>query len=101
MLINNIEWSEDDITLVEKFESIRQKGFYCSGKDVVNLYNKLLGKRQPITNCGACLRGYIDQMYSALNHAREKAAEVLKKQEPINAPKEENKPETKVTKKKK
>lgn len=98
MNINGIEWSEDDITLVEKFESILQKGFYCSGQEVVSLYNKLFNKRQPTTNCSSCLRNYISQMYTALIRAREqerKAEEELKRLE------EENKPETKITKKKK
>ena len=97
MNINGVEWSEDDITLVEKFESIRQRGMYASGQEVVSLYNKLFNKRQPTTNCSSCLRNYINQMYTALTRAREKAA---KEAEAAKALEEQNKPETKVKKKK-
>lgn len=89
--------SETDREKIRKFESIRQRGMYASGQEVTELYNRVLNKRLPSTNCGSCIRQRIQEMVTALNKEEEqerKAAEELKRLE------EENKPETKVKKKK-
>ena len=62
------------------------------------VYNRVLNKRLPSTNCGSCIRQRIQEMVTALNKEEEqerKAAEAAKALE------EQNKPETKVSKKKK
>ena len=90
--------SEEDRLKIRKFESIRQRGMYASGQEVTELYNRVLNKRLAPTNCGSCISTRIRELVTALNKEEEqerKAAEELKKLE------EENKPETKVTKKKK
>lgn len=90
--------SETDREKIIKFESIRQRGMYASGQEVTEVYNRVLNKRLPSTNCGSCIRQRIQEMVTALNKEEEqerKAAEAAKQLE------EQNKPETKVTKKKK
>ena len=90
--------SEEDRLKIRKFEEIKNKGMYASGVEVTEVYNRVLNKRLPSTNCGSCIRQRIQEMVTALNKEEEqerKAAEAAKALE------EENKPETKVTKKKK
>ena len=90
--------SEEDRLKIRKFEEIKNKGMYASGVEVTEVYNRVLNKRLPSTNCGSCIRQRVQEMVAALNKEEEqerKAEEELKKLE------EENKPETKVTKKKK
>lgn len=90
--------SEEDREKIRKFEEIKNKGMYASGVEVTEVYNRVLNKRLPSTNCGSCIRQRVQEMVNALNREEEqerKAAEEFKKLE------EENKPETKVAKKKK
>ena len=90
--------SEEDRFKIRRFEEIKNKGMYASGVEVTEVYNRVLNKRLPSTNCGSCIRQRVQEMVNALNREEEqerKAAEAAKALE------EENKPETKVTKKKK
>lgn len=90
--------SEEDRLKIRKFEEIKNKGMYASGVEVTEVYNRVLNKRLPSTNCGSCIRQRVQEMVNALNKEEEqerKAEEELKRLE------EENKPETKITKKKK
>ena len=89
--------SEEDRLKIRKFEEIKNKGMYASGVEVTEVYNRVLNKRLPSTNCGSCIRQRVQEMVAALNKEEEqekKAEEELKRLE------EENKPETKVKKKK-
>ena len=89
--------SEEDRLKIRKFEEIKNKGMYASGVEVTEVYNRVLNKRLPSTNCGSCIRQRVQEMVNALNREEEqerKAEEELKRLE------EENKPETKVKKKK-
>lgn len=70
VIINGIEWSEEDIKMVEKFEEIRQRGFYVDGKQLTEVYNKLLGKNVNVTQCGSCLRQRVQELSDALRHYR-------------------------------
>lgn len=97
MIVNGINWTDDDITMVEKFIEIKNKGYYCDGKQLTDVYNRLLGKHVNPTNCGSCLRQRTNELEGALNHARELERQAAEKK----AAEEESKPETKKTKAKK
>lgn len=89
--------NEEDRLKIRKFEEIKNRGMYASGVEVTEVYNRVLNKRLPSTNCGSCIRQRVQEMVNALNKEEEqekKAEEELKRLE------EENKPETKVKKKK-
>jgi len=93
-----MEISNEDRELIRKFENIRQRGMYVDSKLLTEVYNRVLNKHVNPTNCGACCRQRTQELYSALLKQEEqerKAAEAAKVLE------EENKPETKITKKKK
>lgn len=97
MIINGINWTDDDIKTVERFIEIKNKGYYADGKQLTDIYNRLLGKHVNPTNCGSCLRQRTNELEGALNHARELERQAAEKK----AVEEESKPEPKKTKAKK
>lgn len=70
----NYTFTDEDIKLVEKFIELKNKGYYCDGRQLTEIYNKVLNKRANITNCGSCLRQRISELEGALNHFKEKIA---------------------------
>lgn len=90
MNTNEITWTSEDVQLVEKFIEIKNKGFYCDGTQLTTVYNRVLHKNAPPTNCGSCMRARISELETALNQFK-KTLEV----------KEEEQPKTKITKSKK
>ena len=71
MIVNGIEWTNEDIKMVERFIEIKNKGYYCDGKQLTDYYNRLLNKHVNVTQCGSCLRQRVGELEGALNHARE------------------------------
>lgn len=57
--------SSEDLELINKFKTIRDKGFYCDGKQVTDLHNKIFGTRLAPTNCGSCIRQRINALATA------------------------------------
>ena len=94
-----MNWSQEDISLVEKFIEIKNRGYYCDGTQLTQVYNRVLGKNVSVTNCGTCLRGRVSELEAALNRFKEickrqeeiKASEALKEEKVDNSPSEENK----------
>lgn len=66
-----MNWTNDDVKLVEKFIDIKNKGYYCNGKELTEVYNRVLEKRAPTTNCGSCIRQRISELENALNHFKQ------------------------------
>lgn len=71
MVINGINWTDEDIKMVEKLIDIKNKGYYADGRQVTEYYNKLLNKHVTPTNCGSCIRQRVGELENALNHAKE------------------------------
>lgn len=82
-------WNKEDIDLVEKFITIKNKGLYCSGSEVTDVYNRVLGKSVRPTNCSSCIRQRISELETALN-AFKRIAEAQKQAEPTEVAPEEN-----------
>ena len=82
-------WNKEDIDIVEKFISIKNKGLYCSGSEVTDVYNRVLNKSVRPTNCSSCIRQRISELETALN-AFKRLAEAQKQAEPTTIPPEEN-----------
>lgn len=74
-----MKWTNEDVTMVEKFIEIKNRGFYCDGTQLTNVYNRVLEKNVPPTNCGSCMRARISELEGALNQFK-KTLEV--KEEP-------------------
>lgn len=80
-----MKWTSDDVKMVEKFIEIKNKGYYADGKQLTDVYNRLLNKHVNVTQCGSCLRQRVGELEGALNHARElerQAAEKKAAEEP-------------------
>ena len=92
MIVNGIEWTDDDIKMVEKFIEIKNKGYYCDGAQLTQVYNRVLEKNVNVTNCGSCLRGRVSELETALRQF--KALSEKTKQEEVNnvTPEENNEP---------
>lgn len=95
-----MNWNQEDIKLVEKFIEIKNKGYYCDGTQLTQVYNRVLGKNVNVTNCGTCLRGRVSELEAALNQFKEMAKkqelaqEALKKDEQATVKEDENKEPT-------
>ena len=62
-----MKWTNEDVTMVEKFIEIKNKGYYCDGGQLTEEYNRDLEKNVPPTNCGSCMRARISELETALN----------------------------------
>ena len=98
-----MNWTNEDIKLVEKFIDIKNKGYYADGTQLTEVYNRVLDKRVSPTNCGSCIRGRINELEEALNRFKrmsEKASESVSEVKVEDTPQEENKAVRKAGKKK-
>jgi hypothetical protein len=88
----NYTFTDEDVKKVEKFIEIKNKGYYVSGEELTNAYNRILHKHVSVTQCGSCLRQRVTELENALNHFKEKMALESEKNEQMdNIPQEENK----------
>lgn len=94
-----MNWTNEDVKLVEKFIEIRNKGFYCDGGQLTEVYNRVLDKRAAPTNCGSCIRQRINELEGALNSFK-KLSETKTEDKVEDIPQEENKAVRKAGKKK-
>lgn len=61
-----MKWANEDVALVEKFIDIKNKGYYCDGTQLTEVYNRVLEKHLTPTNCGSCIRQRINELEGAL-----------------------------------
>lgn len=85
-----MKWNNEDIKMVEKFIEIKNKGYYVDGKQLTEVYNRVLEKNANVTNCGSCLRQRTQELENALNQFK-KLSEASKPQEQTVVKEEENK----------
>lgn len=100
-----MKWSNEDVKLVEKFITIKNKGLYADGRQVTEVYNRVLEKNLAPTSCGTCLRHRISELEGALNNFKKQMelSGLTSTQElvdEIKAVEDEVKPKKKTTKKK-
>ena len=86
--------SEEDKTLIKKLINIKNRGYHCSGKQVTEIYNRVLNKNAKPTSCSTCIRARIQELENALKQyeaeqAQKKAQEELKQEEPTVIKEEE------------
>ena len=75
-----MKWNDEDVKLVEKFIDIKNRGFYCDGKQLTDVYNRVLEKKVAPTSCGSCIRQRVIELESALNQFK-KQMEVKEEEE--------------------
>ena len=76
-----MKWNNEDVVLVEKFIDIKNRGYYCDGGQLTEVYNRVLEKSAPPTNCGSCMRARIGELETALNQFK-KTLEVKEEKQP-------------------
>ena len=86
--------SEEDKILIKKLINIKNRGYHASGKQVTEIYNRVLNKTAKPTTCSTCIRGRIQELEYALKQyeaeeAQRKAQEALKAEEPTPIKEEE------------
>lgn len=87
-----MKFTKEDIELIEKFIDIKNRGYYADGKQVTDVYNRVLEKNLNVTNCGSCLRGRIQELEVALNHFKSLFEKVKVEEVADNTPEENNEP---------
>jgi len=85
-----MKFTKEDIEKIEKFISIKNRGYYADGGQVTEVYNRVLEKNVNVTNCGTCLRGRIQELENALNQFKA-LSERTKVEEPTPVKEDENK----------
>ena len=100
-----MKWSNEDVELVEKLIKIKNKGLYADGREVTEVYNRVLEKNLAPTSCGTCLRHRISELECELNRFKKQMeiSGLTSTQElvdEIKAVEDEVKPKKKTTKKK-
>lgn len=76
-----MKWTNEDIVLVEKFIDIKNRGYYADSVQLNDVYNRVLEKNVPPTNCGSCMRARISELETALNQFK-KTLEVNEEKQP-------------------
>lgn len=59
--------NEDIIKKIRNWGEIANKGGYANGKDVTEIYNQVLGKNVPSTNCSSCIRQRVRELNKHLD----------------------------------
>lgn len=93
-----MKFTDEDIKLIKKFVDIKNRGYYASGSEVTEVYNRVLEKNVASTNCGSCIRQRVCELEGALNQFERKlqreqelASNSSNEQELNNVKEEENK----------
>lgn len=85
-----MKWSKEDIELVEKFIEIKNKGYYCDGAQLTQVYNRVLEKNVNVTNCGSCLRGRVSELETALRQFKALSEKTKVEESTTDTPVENN-----------
>lgn len=75
--------SDENRSIIRKFENIMRRGLYASGDQVTQIYNSVLDKNVRPTNCGSCIRSRITELVKALNKVEADEAKLKAKEEEI------------------
>ena len=100
-----MRFTDEDIKLIEKFIDIKDRGYYCDGGQLTQVYNRVLEKNVASTSCGACLRQRINELQVALQQFKRsievnsEASEGITEGKVDNAKEEDKKPLRKENKK--
>ena len=87
-----MKWSKEDIELVEKFIDIRNRGYYCDGAQLTQVYNRVLEKNVNVTNCGTCLRVRVGELEAALNQFKALSEKTKQEESTTDTPEQNNEP---------
>lgn len=72
--------SQSDKFLINRLIQIKEKGYYASGKEVTDVYNRVFGAHLAPTSCGSCIRTRINLLEKELSRQEELEAKELEEQ---------------------
>lgn len=81
--------TSEDIEKIDKFEQIMNRGFFASGTEVTDLYNKIFDQKLSYTNCSSCIRTRISKMVTAKRRYLEELAKAEENKPQVEEKKEE------------
>ena len=81
--------TSEDIEKIDKFEHIMNRGYYASGSEVTDLYNKIFDQKLSYTNCSSCIRTRISKMVTAKKRYLEELAKAEENKPQVEEKKEE------------
>lgn len=87
-----MKFSKEDISLIEKFIEIKNKGLYADGSQVTEVYNRVLEKSVNVTNCGSCIRGRVQELEDALRRFKTLAKQQETAETNNDTPEQNNEP---------
>ena len=76
-----MKWTNEDVTMVEKFIDIKNRGYYADSAQLNDVYNRVLEKNVAPTSCGSCMRARISELETAWNQFK-KTLEVKEDEQP-------------------
>lgn len=95
-LTNNVCLKEKDMILtsedlqkIDQFEKIMNRGYFASGSEVTDLYNKIFNQNLSYTNCSSCIRTRISKMVTAKRRYLEELAKAEENKPQVEEKKEE------------
>lgn len=100
-------WNEQDLALFERMRDAVKKGYYLSGVEVTQLYNRVLDKKLASTNCSSCIRQRYNELRKHYDIYQSKNSTTVVEEIPFDADAKndaeakpvEEKPKPKVAKK--
>lgn len=75
--------TNEDVKLIEKFIDIRNRGYYADGRQLTEIYNRVLNKKATPTNCGSCIRQRVNELEVALKRFKSEIELEKKNEEEI------------------
>ena len=82
--------TNEDVEKIERFIAIKNRGMYADGRELTDVYNRVLHKNVNQTSCGSCLRQRITELEGALMHFKEKQALIAKENNAVTEPSKED-----------
>ena len=67
-------FTEKNKEAVKKFNEIMSKGYYVNSQQLTRVYNEVLEKNVPNTNCSSCCRQRVSELVKALKQWEAKEA---------------------------
>lgn len=86
--------TSEDLQKIDQFEKIMNRGYFASGSEVTDLYNKIFAQKLSYTNCSSCIRTRISKMVTAKKRYLEELAKAEENKPQVEEPIEEEPIET-------
>ena len=74
--------TNEDIQKIERFNEIMQHGYWVNGREVTDVYNRVMDKHLAPTSCSSCIRHRISELVKLMRRYKEQLeTEPIEKEE--------------------